>query len=168
MTNPRTAGSLKRGFVLAASVSMLLLAGCPEPDPPPGGQFGGAVPEDVRLALLVVDDQPDIVTYLEALLEDNGYEVLTAYDGNEGIEKAKEHRPDLIFLDLMMPNIDGWEVLQLLKSNPETEGIPVCLLTAKGDIRNKMYALQQGAADYITKPFRREELLKKVESITAN
>ena len=118
--------------------------------------------------IMVVDDEESVRMVVTFALEKAGYRVVGASSGEEALDSVMDHRPDLIFLDLMMPNIDGWEVLQLLKSNPETESIPVCLLTAKGDIRNKMYALQQGAADYITKPFRREELLKKVESITAN
>ena len=118
--------------------------------------------------IMVVDDEESVSMVVYFTLEKEGYKVIDADCGDEALNTIVEVPPDLILLDLMMPNIDGWEVLQLLKSNPKTEGIPVCLLTAKGDIRNKMYALQQGAADYITKPFKREELLEKVKTIIGN
>lgn len=118
--------------------------------------------------IMVVDDEESVRMVVSFTLEKAGYRVIDADSGDEALNSVVDNPPDLILLDLMMPNIDGWEVLQLLKSNPKTEGIPVCLLTAKGDIRNKMYALQQGAADYITKPFKREELLDKVKTIVGN
>lgn len=118
--------------------------------------------------IMVVDDEESVRMVVSFTLEKAGYQVINADCGDEALNAVVDNPPDLILLDLMMPNIDGWEVLQLLKSNPKTEGIPVCLLTAKGDIRNKMYALQQGAVDYITKPFKREELLEKVKIIVGN
>ncbi len=118
--------------------------------------------------IMVVDDEESVRMVVSFSLEKAGYRVIDADCGDEALTSVVDNPPDLILLDLMMPNIDGWEVLQLLKSNPKTEGIPVCLLTAKGDIRNKMYALQQGAVDYITKPFKREELLEKVKTIVGN
>ena len=118
--------------------------------------------------IMVVDDEESVRMVVTFTLEKAGYGVIAADCGDEALNSVMETPPDLILLDLMMPNIDGWEVLQLLKSNPTTEDIPVCLLTAKGDIRNKMYALQQGAVDYITKPFKREELLEKVKIIVGN
>ena len=118
--------------------------------------------------IMVVDDEESVRMVVSFTLEKAGYRVIDADCGDEALNAVEYNPPDLILLDLMMPNIDGWEVLQLLKSNPKTESIPVCLLTAKGDIRNKMYALQQGAADYITKPFKREELLEKVKIIVGN
>jgi DNA-binding response OmpR family regulator len=118
--------------------------------------------------IMVVDDEESVRMVVSFTLEKAGYRVIDADCGDEALNAVEDNPPDLILLDLMMPNIDGWEVLQLLKSNPKTEGIPVCLLTAKGDIRNKMYALQQGAVDYITKPFKREELLEKVKTIVGN
>ncbi len=118
--------------------------------------------------IMVVDDEESVRMVVSFTLEKAGYRVIDADCGDEALNAVEDNPPDLILLDLMMPNIDGWEVLQLLKSNPKTEGIPVCLLTAKGDIRNKMYALQQGAVDYITKPFKREELLEKVKIIVGS
>jgi len=118
--------------------------------------------------IMVVDDEESVRMVVTFTLEKAGYRVIDADCGDEALNSVTQTPPDLILLDLMMPNIDGWEVLQLLKSNPKTEDIPVCLLTAKGDIRNKMYALQQGAVDYITKPFKREELLNKVKIIVGN
>ncbi|MCP4229949.1 MAG: response regulator, partial [bacterium] len=83
--------------------------------------------------IMVVDDEESVRMVLTFALEKAGYRVVGADSGEEALDIVEEQIPDLIFLDLMMPNIDGWEVLQLLKSNPETERIPVCLLTAKGD-----------------------------------
>ncbi len=115
--------------------------------------------------VLVVDDDDSIRTVVSFTLEQAGYAVETAANGDSCLEKVYDFQPDLILLDLMMPMVDGWEVLKLLQSNPETEGIPVILLTAKGEVHDKMFALQQGAVDYITKPFVKRELLDRIAEI---
>jgi DNA-binding response OmpR family regulator len=116
----------------------------------------------VKRKILVVDDEESVRHVVTFALERAGYEVDAAVNGDECLDKVYSFRPDLVLLDLMMPLVDGWEVLQLLRSNPETENIPVVLLTAKGEIHDIMFALQQGAADYITKPFGKEELLERI------
>lgn len=116
----------------------------------------------MKKRILVVDDEESIRLVVSFTLEQAGYEVESAANGDDCLEKIYSFRPDLILLDLMMPMVDGWEVLRLLRSNPETEEIPVVLLTAKGEIRDKMFALQQGAADYVTKPFGKQELLQRI------
>jgi len=117
--------------------------------------------------ILIVDDEESIRTVLTFVFENAGYDVVAAANGDEGLEKVFAFRPDLVILDLMMPNVDGWEVMRLLRADARTEKIPVVLLTAKGEIRDKMFALQQGATDYVTKPFSRPDLLRRVEEILA-
>jgi len=115
--------------------------------------------------ILVADDEESIRTVVSFTLEQAGYEVETAANGDEALEKVYAAPPDLILLDLMMPMVDGWEVLKLLRSDPQTEKIPVVLLTAKGEIRDKMFALQQGAADYVVKPFGKQDLLARIAQL---
>lgn len=115
--------------------------------------------------ILVVDDEESIRLVVSFTLEQAGYAVETSANGDDCLEKVYSFNPDLVLLDLMMPMLDGWEVLRLLRSNPETAGIPVILLTAKGEIRDKMFALQQGATDFVTKPFSKEELLERLAQV---
>lgn len=112
--------------------------------------------------ILVVDDEESIRAVLSFTLERAGYVVEAAANGDEALNKAYTFKPDLIILDLMMPMIDGWEVLRLLRADTETEHVPVLLLTAKGELRDKMFALQQGAADYVVKPFNKTDLLDRI------
>jgi DNA-binding response OmpR family regulator len=115
--------------------------------------------------ILVVDDEESVRHVVSFTLEQAGYAIDTAANGDECLEKVFSFHPDLVLLDLMMPTVDGWEVLRLLRSNPETEAVQVVLLTAKGEIHDIMFALQQGAADYITKPFGKRELLERVSRV---
>ncbi|HMN49418.1 MAG TPA: response regulator [Ignavibacteriaceae bacterium] len=114
--------------------------------------------------ILVVDDLPENVFMLQDRLEHEGYEVLTAYDGFSGIEKAKNNLPDLILLDIMMPDITGLEVCQILVNDPLTRDIPIILVTAKSGAEDIKEGLEAGAFDYIKKPFNRIELLARVNS----
>lgn len=114
--------------------------------------------------ILIVDDLPENVFMLQDRLENEGYEVITAYDGNSGIEKALIEFPDLILLDIMMPDINGFEVCRQLVSNPNTSSIPVILVTAKSDIEDVKEGLEAGAYDYVKKPFNRTELMARVNS----
>jgi Fe-S oxidoreductase/CheY-like chemotaxis protein len=119
------------------------------------------------IKVLVVDDQPDTVTYLEALLQDNGYEVVTAYDGNEGIQKAKEHKPDLITLDVTMPGKSGVSVFHELRNTPELEHIPVFIVTGVVDFRQLMYQRTVEAPDgFMQKPIKEEVFLMTVDRLT--
>ena len=101
---------------------------------------------------------------LQDRLEHAGFLVITAYDGKSGIEKAIKELPDLILLDVMMPDITGIEVCKTLVSNEETQGIPIILVTAKSDAEDTKEGLEAGAFDYIKKPFNRVELLARVHS----
>jgi DNA-binding response OmpR family regulator len=114
--------------------------------------------------ILVIDDLPENVFMLQDRLEHEGYEILTAYDGFSGMDKAKTYLPDLILLDIMMPDITGLEVCQILVNDPLTKDIPIILVTAKSGAEDTKEGLEAGAFDYIKKPFNRIELLARVKS----
>jgi two-component system alkaline phosphatase synthesis response regulator PhoP len=114
--------------------------------------------------ILVIDDLPENVYMLQDRLEHEGYEVLTAYDGKSGIEKARKELPDLILLDVMMPDINGFEVCKTLVNDEQTSNIPIILVTAKTDAEDTKEGLDAGAFDYIKKPFNKIELLARVQS----
>jgi len=114
--------------------------------------------------ILVIDDLPENVFILQDRLEHEGYEVLTAYDGKSGVEKAKSELPDLILLDIMMPDINGLEVCKTLVNYEQTSRIPIILVTAKTGAEDTKEGLDAGAYDYIKKPFNKIELLARVQS----
>ena len=114
--------------------------------------------------ILVIDDLPDNVFLLKDRLENEGYEVLTADCGNSGIEKAIDEIPDLILLDVMMPDINGFEVCKTLVNDSRTSGIPILLVTAKTDAEDTKEGLDAGAFDYIKKPINKIELIARVKS----
>ncbi|RKY93310.1 MAG: response regulator [Ignavibacteriae bacterium] len=114
--------------------------------------------------ILVIDDLPENVFMLQDRLEHEGYEVITAYDGKSGIEKVRSELPDLILLDVMMPDITGIEVCKILVADKETSGIPIILVTAKSGAEDTKEGLEAGAFDYIKKPFNRIELVARVKS----
>ena len=113
--------------------------------------------------ILVVDDDPDIARFVEVNLRSAGYEVAVAGDGEEALRRAGEIRPDLVLLDVMMPRIDGFEVAQRLRKNPQTANTSIIMLTAKALSADKVTGLQSGADDYIIKPFDPIELLARVK-----
>jgi len=114
--------------------------------------------------ILVVDDEVYILHILDFSLGAEGYEVITAADGEEAIEKARTERPDLVVLDIMMPKVDGFEACRRLKGDPETNQIPVILLTAKGREVDRQMGIEVGADDYIIKPFSPTKLIEKIGS----
>jgi two-component system alkaline phosphatase synthesis response regulator PhoP len=118
--------------------------------------------------ILVVDDDPDFVEAVQVILENGGYEVRIAYDGKEGVESVAERRPDLIVLDVMMPVMNGHEACAKIKSNKETEDIPIILLTAVADrVTTSTYThrdmLESEAEDYMPKPVEPDELLERIQ-----
>jgi len=115
-------------------------------------------------SILVIDDLPENVFILQDRLEHEGYEVITAYDGKSGIEKAQSDLPDLILLDVMMPDINGIEVCKTLVNDELTSDIPIILVTAKTEAEDAKDGLDAGAFDYIKKPFNKIELLARVRS----
>jgi len=114
--------------------------------------------------ILVIDDLPDNVFLLRDRLEHEGYEVLSAYDGKSGIEKAITEIPDLILLDVMMPDINGFDVCKTLVNDSRTSAIPIILVTARTDVEDTKEGLDAGAYGYIKKPFNKVELLARVKS----
>ncbi|MBC7329391.1 MAG: response regulator [bacterium] len=115
--------------------------------------------------ILVVDDERPIVRLVQVNLEHAGYEVVTAYDGKEALEKVEQEKPDLIILDVMMPQMDGFEVMQRLQANPKTRDIPVIMLTAKAQDADVFRGWQSGVTLYLTKPFSPFELISFVRRI---
>ena len=114
--------------------------------------------------ILMVDDEADLVKVVHVRLAANGYEVIAASNGLEGLEKAQKEKPDLILLDVMMPRMHGLDVLAKLKANPETASISVLMLTAKDDTVSISKAKALGAKDYIVKPFNFEALVDSVKT----
>lgn len=115
--------------------------------------------------IMVVDDEPYIARVIKFKLEQEGYTVISANDGQSGLQKIKEEKPDLVLLDVMMPGLSGYEVCQKIKEDAELAGIPVVILTAKGQERDREQGLTMGASDYITKPFSPNRLLELVKSM---
>jgi phosphate regulon transcriptional regulator PhoB len=115
--------------------------------------------------ILVIDDEADIVELVAYNLKKEGFEVDTAHDGEEGLKKIGSKKYDLIFLDLMLPGIQGIELCKRIRNNSETSRIPVIMLTAKGEEVDKIIGLEVGADDYITKPFSPRELVARAKAI---
>lgn len=117
--------------------------------------------------VMVVDDDSDILDMTRLVLEGGGYRVLPARGGQEALRTLEEAAPDLILLDINMPGMDGWQVLRMLKVDEKTTSIPVAMFSIKMEVRDKLHGMQEGAYDYIAKPFSCEELLSRVERIFA-
>jgi two-component system cell cycle response regulator len=132
----------------------------------------------VKAQILVIDDNRSLVRIIARLLQKEGFEVLTAFDGQDGLAKAHQERPDLIIMDVVMPKLNGYEVCQRLQSAPDTAAIPVLLLTVKGQlnpdadehtlescVQEQIAGFEAGAADFLSKPVRAKELLDRVRTL---
>ena len=115
--------------------------------------------------ILIVEDEQELVKALQVRLGAAGYEVIVAYDGKEGLEKAQEGKPDLILLDILMPQMDGFETLEKLKQDSQTKAIPVIILTAKSQFEDVTKTTNLGAEDYIVKPFDYIAMLGKIKRV---
>lgn len=116
--------------------------------------------------ILCIEDEQEMIDLIRLILGQRGYEVTGAAGGKEGLEKLQENPPDLVLLDLMMPDIDGWEVYQQMKAEEKTKDIPVIVVTAKAQNIDKVLGLHIAKVDdYIAKPFSPQDLLKSVEKI---
>ncbi len=115
--------------------------------------------------ILIVDDEPDAVELAAFNLKAAGFKVLTATDGQEALRKAQSDMPDLILLDVMLPNVDGLEVTKILRRNPRTASIPILMLTAKGSEVDRVVGLELGADDYLTKPFSPREMVLRIKGL---
>jgi two-component system phosphate regulon response regulator PhoB len=118
-----------------------------------------------RQRILIVDDERDIVQVLEFALKQAGFETVTAGDAGQALSRVREAQPDLVILDLMLPDMPGTEVCRQLKSSPRTAGVPVIMLTARGDEVDRVVGFELGADDYITKPFSVREVVLRVKAI---
>ena len=127
--------------------------------------FFGLKRKAEKTKVLIVDDEPKIVQTLQDRLEMNEYEVLIAYDGKEGLEKAVKFLPDVILLDILMPVMDGLEMLEALREYPDCSDISVIMLTARNRTQDVERAHACGIKDYVVKPFEISELLEKIEKI---
>ena len=122
---------------------------------------GQAVQRDRKL-ILVVDDEPRMIGFIRMNLELEGHQVIEAHNGLEAMEAVRTKLPDIVLLDVMMPELDGFETLRMLR---EVSNIPVIMLTAKGEENDRVYGLELGADDYITKPFGPRELSSRIRAV---
>ncbi len=116
-------------------------------------------------SILIIEDEKDIVDLVEYHLKQSGFSVISALDGPTGLEKARKKTPNLIILDLMLPEMDGKDICRALKSNPLTQSIPILMLTAKAEETDRLIGFELGADDYVTKPFSPKELVLRVKAI---
>jgi DNA-binding response OmpR family regulator len=115
--------------------------------------------------ILLVDDEDDLVWAVQRYLRREGYDVATAYNGAEALALAWQHHPDLVILDIVMPDLDGLEVCQRLRNTPGLAAVPILFLTAKGAVEDRLKGLDSGADDYLTKPFDVRELLSRIRAL---
>lgn len=118
--------------------------------------------EKTRYKILAVDDEQRMVRFIQLNLEQDGFQVITAYNGKEALEQVRTQLPDLVLLDIMMPDINGFEVLKKIR---EVNNVPVIMLTAKGEEDDRIQGLELGADDYITKPFSPRELVSRIRAV---
>lgn len=111
--------------------------------------------------ILVIDDEDTTVQLISILLERRGFEVIKAYSAEDGLRKAYRHQPDLVLLDIMMPDMDGWEVCKRLR---EMSDVPIIFLTARGDVKDMVRGLEMGADDYMPKPYDNDELVARIRA----
>ena len=114
--------------------------------------------------ILLVDDEVDLVETVRFPLEMEGYHVLVSYNGEDALNQARKENPDLILLDLMLPKLDGYKVCRLLKFDERYKHIPIFMLTAKTQEKDKVLGMETGADEYITKPFEMDDLMEKVKA----
>ena len=114
--------------------------------------------------ILLVDDDPEIVKTVRHYLQQEGYAVRVAYNGLDALITVRDHLPDCVVLDVVLPDFDGWEVLQRIRANPQTAKIPIIMLTARVEDTDKIHGLDLGADDYLTKPFNPRELISRIRA----
>lgn len=115
--------------------------------------------------ILIVDDSPTEAHVLKTMLEKNGYDVITAENGEAGIASAKQNNPDAVLMDVVMPGLNGFQATRQITSDPETSHIPVIIVTTKNQETDRVWGMRQGAKDYVTKPADEKDLLAKVQSV---
>ncbi len=115
--------------------------------------------------VVLIEDEPDIAEVIEYNLAREGYKVFLAYNGLEGLETVKRERPEVVLLDLMLPELDGIEVCRQIRENPMTRSLPIIMVTAKGEESDVVLGLELGADDYVTKPFSPRELIARIKAV---
>jgi twitching motility two-component system response regulator PilH len=115
--------------------------------------------------ILIIDDSPTEIHVLKTMLEKNGFTVSAAGSGEEGIEKSKSEKPDLILMDVVMPGMNGFQAARSISTDPETNEIPIIIVSTKDQETDRMWGLRQGAKDYITKPAKEKELVSKINTL---
>jgi len=118
----------------------------------------------MKQRILVVDDDKEVVRLMRAYLEQAGYEVLVAYDGETAVHNLRREKPDLLLLDLMLPDRDGWDITRLVRGDPAMAHIPIIMLTARVEDTDKIIGLEIGADDYVTKPYNPREVVARVRA----
>jgi two-component system phosphate regulon response regulator PhoB len=121
----------------------------------------------MKSKILIVDDEPDALEVLGFKLREAGYTPIFAKDGSRALAAARDERPDLMVLDLMLPEVDGLEVCKILRRDPATAGIPILMLTARASEMDRVLGLELGADDYVTKPFSPRELVLRIRKLLA-
>ncbi len=114
--------------------------------------------------ILIVDDSPTEVFQMRRMLENHGFETEVAADGAEAIRKARELRPDLILMDIVMPGVDGFKATRMLAADPATRSIPVIMVSSKGQESDRTWGMRQGAVDYLVKPVKSAQLVEKAQA----
>ena len=115
--------------------------------------------------ILVVDDQQEILDVTTTVLGSEGYDVETASSGDQALDRLSDERFDMVLLDINMPGTDGWEVLRVIRADELLAGLPVVMFSVKGELYDKVHGMQEGAVDYITKPFIVDDLLARVRRV---
>ena len=125
------------------------------------------MPED-QMRVVCIEDEPEMIDLVRLILGRKGFDVIGAAGGIEGLEKVKREKPDIVLLDLMMPDMDGWEVYQQIKADPDVSDIPIVVVTAKAQSIDKVLGLHIAKVDdYISKPFSPQDLVKSIERVFA-
>jgi twitching motility two-component system response regulator PilH len=114
--------------------------------------------------ILIIDDSPTEVFQMRRMLENHGFETESAADGAEGLRKAREMRPDLILMDIVMPGVDGFRATRMLANDPDTRAIPVIMVSSKGQESDRTWGMRQGAVDYLVKPVKSAQLVEKAQA----
>ena len=115
--------------------------------------------------ILIVDDSPTEIHVLKTMLEKHGFDISSAESAEEGIEKTKSEKPDLVLMDVVMPGMNGFQATRELSRNEETSGIPVIIVTTKDQETDRVWGLRQGAKDYLTKPVSESDLVSKIKAV---
>ena len=119
------------------------------------------------VTVLVVEDTPSERELITSYLRDGGYNVIHAHNGKEGLKKSMEEKPDIVVTDVVMPEMNGFELCRSLKKNPATQNLPVVVCTSKNQELDRLWGMKQGADIYITKPFTREDIIRAVKSVAS-